>query len=57
VLYQTLAAHWDSFVEQAEQAGGPPKFVLREVQEYLACGIPERGCALLESPIVACRGS
>jgi hypothetical protein len=47
VLYQTLATHWDAFIERAEQAGGLPKFVLREVKEYLDCGILERGCALL----------
>jgi hypothetical protein len=43
-----LTPHWCSFVERAEQAGGLPKFVLREVKEYLDCGILEKGCALLE---------
>jgi hypothetical protein len=44
--YQTLQAHWGTFVERAQEQGGVPKFVLREVQEYLDCGILERGCAL-----------
>lgn len=47
VLHRTLSAHWPVFVEQAEQAGGLPRFVMREVQEYLRCGLLEHGCALL----------
>ncbi|HEX7480616.1 MAG TPA: transposase zinc-binding domain-containing protein [Polyangiales bacterium] len=46
-LHRTLSAHWPAFVEQAEEAGGLPSFVLREVQDYLRCGLPEHGCALL----------
>jgi len=48
VLHRTLTAHWPAFVEQAEQAGGLPRFVLREVREYLRCGLLEHGCAVLE---------
>jgi hypothetical protein len=48
VLHRTLSAHWPAFVEQSEQLGGLPKFVMREVQAYLDCGILERGCAALE---------
>ncbi|HEX7478524.1 MAG TPA: transposase zinc-binding domain-containing protein [Polyangiales bacterium] len=55
-LHRTLSAHWPAFVEQAEAAGGLPSFdalrdtrrgVMREVQDYLRCGLPEHGCALL----------
>ena len=27
-----------------EQSGGLPKFVVREFEEFLECGIPEEGC-------------
>jgi hypothetical protein len=46
-LHRTLSAHWPAFVEQAEEAGGLPSFVMREVQDCLRCGLPEHGCALL----------
>ncbi len=44
VLYRTLDAHWPAFLEGAEDAGGLPRFVLREVEEYLRCGMLEHGC-------------
>jgi hypothetical protein len=44
VLYRTLAAHWAEFCERAEEAGGLPRFVQREVDEYLRCGQLEYGC-------------
>ncbi len=44
VLYRTLDAHWPAFLERAEETGGLPRFVLREVEEYLRCGILEHGC-------------
>ena len=44
VLYRTLAAHWAEFCERAEEAGGLPRFVQREVDEYLRCGLLEYGC-------------
>ena len=44
VLYQTVATYWPSFQEQAEEHGGLPKFVAREFDEYLRCGILEYGC-------------
>jgi hypothetical protein len=50
VLYETVAEHWPAFRERAEEAGGLPRFVEREVEEYLDCGILERGCLRL-----ACR--
>jgi hypothetical protein len=46
VLYQTLQAHWGSFVERADEQGGLPKFIVREFEAFLDCGILERGCAL-----------
>jgi hypothetical protein len=44
VLYRTLAAHWAEFCERYEEAGGLPRFVQREVDEYLRCGLLEYGC-------------
>ena len=46
-LYQVLDEHWATFKERAEQAGGLPKFVLTEVDEYLRCGRLEYGCLRL----------
>ncbi len=36
--------HWESFCERAEEASGLPRFVVREVEEYLRCGLLEFGC-------------
>ncbi len=44
VLYRTLEGHWPAFRERAEEVGGLPRFVAREVEEYLRCGILEHGC-------------
>lgn len=44
MLYQTLAEHWPAFLEQAEETGGLPRFVVREFEEYLRCGILGHGC-------------
>lgn len=43
VLHRILRAHWPAFLERAEEAGGLPKFVVREFEEYLDCGLLERG--------------
>lgn len=43
VLYRTVEAHWPAFRERAEEAGGLPRFVVREVEEYLRCGLLEHG--------------
>lgn len=43
VLYQVVQAHWDEFYERAEEGGGLPTFVTKEVNEYLTCGILEHG--------------
>lgn len=39
----TVQAHWDEFRERAEEGGGLPRFVTKEVDDYLACGILEHG--------------
>jgi hypothetical protein len=44
VLYQTVAKHWPAFREKLEETGGLPRFVVREFDEYLRCGILEEGC-------------
>ena len=49
-LYQTVSAYWQKFLERAEQAGGLPNFVKREIEAYLDCGLIEKGYVLLECP-------
>ena len=44
MLYQTVAEHWPAFLERAEEHGGLPRSVVKEFEEYLRCGRPERGC-------------
>ena len=46
-LYRCVERHWPAFREQAEERGGLPKFVVKEVEEYLRCGILEHGCLRL----------
>ncbi len=41
VLYQTVEEHWPNFRECAEETGGLPRFVEREFEEYLRCGVLE----------------
>ena len=48
VLYQVIDQHWSQFLERADEQGGLPKFVEREVEEYLRCGRLEYGCLLLK---------
>lgn len=44
VLYQVVSEHWPAFVEHTEAQGRPlPRFVHREVEAYLRCGILEHG--------------
>jgi len=38
VLYRYVEGHWPEFRERAEEAGGLPKFVVSEFEEYLNCG-------------------
>jgi Putative transposase/Transposase zinc-binding domain len=48
VLHQTISAHWPAFRERMEDNGGLPKFVVTEFEEYLKCGLLDKGCVLLE---------
>jgi hypothetical protein len=49
LLYQLVGEYWPLFLERAEeQGGGLPKFVVREFDEYLRCGILEHGLVHLE---------
>ena len=47
VLYRAVQAHWPEFRERAEEQGGLPKFVVKEFEEYLRCGLLEHGCLRL----------
>jgi hypothetical protein len=47
LLYQTIEQHWAEFRERADEQGGLPKFVGREVEEYLRCGRLDYGCLRL----------
>jgi hypothetical protein len=49
-LYQAVAKYWPAFLERAEQLGGLPDFVKREVSDYLDCGILERGFVSVKCP-------
>jgi hypothetical protein len=46
LLHRTLSKHWPAFVRRAEEHGGLPDFVVREVEDYLTCGILEHGCVV-----------
>jgi hypothetical protein len=51
VLYRVVAEHWVRFVEHTEEQGRPlPRFVHREVEAYLRCGILEHGLLRLGCP-------
>ena len=43
VLYQTIAEHWPDFSERLAEHGGLPRFVEREFESYLQCGILDFG--------------
>jgi hypothetical protein len=48
VLHRVVAAHWPTFRARAEAHGpGLPRFVTREVEAYLKCGLLEHGFAEL----------
>ena len=42
-LYRCVERHRPAFRERAEEQGGLPKFVVREVEAYLECGLLEHG--------------
>ena len=50
LLHALVREHWPLFLERAEEAGGLPRFVVREFEEYLRCGLLEHGVVRL-----ACR--
>jgi hypothetical protein len=43
LLYRVVCEHWPSFRDKAGEQGGLPRFVVRELDEYLGCGLLERG--------------
>ena len=43
VLYRVVSTYWPEFRERVEVLGSLPKFVVRDVDEYLRCGILEHG--------------
>ena len=46
-VYRCVERHCSAFHDQAEERGGLPKFVVKEMEEYLRCGILEHGCLRL----------
>ena len=38
-LYKVIAEYWPAFRNRAEEQGGLPRFVEKEFEEYLSCGI------------------
>jgi hypothetical protein len=49
VLHKVVQRAWPSFVDRCDEVtgGGLPKFVRREVDGYLRCGLLEHGCVRL----------
>ncbi|MBX3250175.1 MAG: hypothetical protein KF901_23555 [Myxococcales bacterium] len=45
LLHALVREHWPRFLERAEEEGGLPRFVVREFEEYLRCGLLEHGGA------------
>jgi hypothetical protein len=43
VLHGVVTAYWPSFRERLEAVGSLPKFIVREVDDYLRCGILDFG--------------
>jgi hypothetical protein len=37
--YQTIDEHWPTFSELPDEHGGVPRFVEREFEAYLKCGV------------------
>jgi len=50
VLHRVVSAYWPSFRERVEELGSLPKFVVREVDEYLRCGLLEHGFIRIRCP-------
>jgi len=47
LLHRVVREHWPAFLARAEEEGGLPRFVVRELDESLRCGIGEHGVAHL----------
>ncbi len=47
LLYRLVQEHWPTFLERAEEQGGLPRFVVRDFEEYLRCGVLEHGLVQL----------
>ncbi|MCZ7680805.1 MAG: transposase [Sandaracinaceae bacterium] len=47
VLYRVVREHWPRFLERAQEQGGLPRFVVRDFEEYLRCGVLEHGVVQL----------
>ncbi|NCQ60740.1 MAG: hypothetical protein GW913_08760 [Myxococcales bacterium] len=43
LLYRVVSGHWPELLERAEQAGGLPSFVTKELRGSLECGLLEHG--------------
>ena len=42
-IHRLVQEHWPTFLERAEEQGGQPRFVVRDFEEYLRCGVLEHG--------------
>ena len=47
LLHRLVQEHWPAFLERAEEQGGLPRFVVRDFEEYLRCGVLEHGLVQL----------
>ena len=45
VLYCVVQEHLATFLARSEEGGPLPRFVKRELEAFLECGIPSHGCA------------
>jgi hypothetical protein len=43
VLYSVVEGHWEGFRERVEEVGPLPRFVVKEIEQYLRCGLLEHG--------------
>ena len=48
LLHRLVSAHWPVLLARAEEQGGLPRFVVREMDQYLRCGILEHGLAAFQ---------
>ena len=51
VLHRVVREHLETFLAEVRQRGagdGLPRFVERELREFLTCGVMARGCAVPE---------